>query len=458
MKRAVLLVLLTFSILNQLKCQTKDKFEFLSNETCFKSKRKILSFYSDIVKFGNIKDGDIVADIGTYNALLPTCLNLTNPNIIFYIQEYSKQRLNKNRIFQIVKYYKDQTKLELNNDFKFIIGEKQKTNLPDSTFDKIIISNTFEYISNCDLWLADLKSKLKEDGKVIVSTGNNIASRYVISIFERNDFTCTLDKTYKGRNIQIFNNYSKSDRYTDDIFDAIVCRDSARVKQFINSGIDVNTKLGDMNLLSLATAISNNLHVIRLLINNGATYYYDDNQPFYSDVILKSSSNACFDILDLLINQYNNCNLEESLIYAAWLSNDIKTVELLINSGAGITSPGIENDLFARTMEGGSLEIFKLLMSKNNDINIYQTYEDGANLLHLSTMGQNTELLIFMIEELNFDINFIDASGNTVLMYAVANGCIENVKLLIERYKLDPNIKNNHSKKAIDYSFDPEIF
>ena len=455
--KSTILTCILIVITIHLNCQNVDKLELLSNKIYFQSSKKILKYFPDIIRYGDINQGDVIADVETYNAVIPTCLSLKYENIKFYLQEYSKARLNKNRIHQVKNYYQKEFNSKIKNEFDFIIGDSYKTNLPDSTFDKIIIRNTFEYISNCDLWLADLKHKLKQNGKVIVSTDNNIDCKYVIRILERNGFICIKNKRRNGCNIQIFLVGEKGEDYPNDIFDAIVSRDTARVRNFLKQGIDVNSELGDMKLINLAIAISDNLPVIKLLLDSGAIYTSEKDDLFYANALIKSSSNGWNDIISLLLNYQQNKNLDQALIYAAWLSKDIETVRLLFNNGAIITAPGTKCDLFYHTMEGGSLETLDFFLINSDSLNLHNLYEDGETLLHISTMGYNPKLLSFLIDEEGFDENAKDFAGNTVLMYAVAHGSIENIKLLVETYKVDLFIKNMHSKQAIDYAHDPEI-
>ena len=56
----------------------------------------------------------------------------------------------------------------MTSDYKTIIGDERSTSLPENTFDKILIINSFHEFTFQTEMLADIKKKLKADGILYV--------------------------------------------------------------------------------------------------------------------------------------------------------------------------------------------------------------------------------------------------------------------------------------------------
>lgn len=91
----------------------------------------------------------------------------------------------------------------------------------------------------------------------------------------------------------------------------------------------------------------------------------------------------------------------------------------------------------------GDLDIVKLLLKKGVDINT----KNGISLVAAAARGAPYEMLKFLLEN-GANVNAIDGSSSTALMYEASRGNAEGVKLLI-KYGADVNAKNTALRFAM---------
>ena len=94
----------------------------------------------------------------------------------------------------------------------------------------------------------------------------------------------------------------------------------------------------------------------------------------------------------------------------------------------------------------GNLEIFNKLMENGADIST--TNSSGLNALHLAAQGNFPNIIIFLIEKYEFDINSRDNKGNSALHWAVFSNSRETVDYLIY-YNIDISLKDNDDDTAL---------
>ena len=94
----------------------------------------------------------------------------------------------------------------------------------------------------------------------------------------------------------------------------------------------------------------------------------------------------------------------------------------------------------------GNLEIFNKLMENGADISASNS--SGLNALHLAAQGNFPNIIIFLIQKYNFDINSKDNKGNTALHWAVYSNSRQAVDYLVY-YKIDMSLKDNDDDTAL---------
>jgi protein-L-isoaspartate O-methyltransferase len=112
----------------------------------------------------NLKNGEIIADIGAGNGYLEGILAFFHDSLTFYIQDIDTSICNQLSVNKVVDFYKNLRGNPFTNKFIAINGTDSTTNLPDNTFDKILMIYTYPYIKKPKPFILDIRKKLKDEG------------------------------------------------------------------------------------------------------------------------------------------------------------------------------------------------------------------------------------------------------------------------------------------------------
>ncbi len=405
--------------------------------------------------WGEFKKGDVIADIGAYSCHIDLAISLFYEGLTFYLQETQADRLNKNGFYEMYNFYSRQNGKAISNQFNFVIGNNYQSNLPDSSCDKILMNNVFEYISRYDLYLAELKGKLKKGGKLYIKTDNVFSDDYFIKITEAAGYTCEKNASSHGWHRFVFNTITKKENPVRDIFDAVIHKDFEKTKAFLDNGISANSSLGKASLLQIAGSISNNQKIIQLLIDRGANMNAADF--FVYTPLGKLAAAGEVETIKLLL-QNGTLPTQEELLMAAWFGHNAEIVKLLVEKGAKIYGKDAKDyNILFRAALSGDLEIVQYLLNHSDTKDIHFKNENGQNIMHWIAHSCKPEAMKYVLEDKGFDMNEKDKEGNTVLMHAVFGGSMDMVKYLVEEKKINLNEKNKDGFTALHYAIDPEL-
>ncbi len=123
----------------------------------------------DTIRF---KEGEIIADIGAGNGYLEAMLSIYTDSLTFYIQDIDTSVCNQNNINKVVDFYQKVNDRPFTNTFIIVNGTDTKTNLPDNTFDKILMLWTYQYLKKPREFILDVREKLKNEGLFYVINPN----------------------------------------------------------------------------------------------------------------------------------------------------------------------------------------------------------------------------------------------------------------------------------------------
>lgn len=170
----------------QLLSQSKYKYNHKEFGTYF----EVFEYKQDLMNFLDIKSGDVIADIGSGDAKYAFSLSLLYDNIKLYAEDIDTKELNQKNFDKYVKHFYKLKGTTQTNEFHFSIGTYTSTNLPDNTFDKIIMLASFHEFTYMDEMIADLNIKLKPGGKI-----------YILEAFSLKDKTIYCADKHKGYRI-----------------------------------------------------------------------------------------------------------------------------------------------------------------------------------------------------------------------------------------------------------------
>lgn len=133
------------------------------------SKKDIIKTLKDkCVDTISFKKGEVIADVGAANGSIEAMLSMFHDSLTFYIQDIDTFVCNQKTINKITATYQDLNGKPFTNEFIVIKGADDKTNLPDDTFNKILMLWTYEYFKNPKEIMTDLRSKLKTNGLIYI--------------------------------------------------------------------------------------------------------------------------------------------------------------------------------------------------------------------------------------------------------------------------------------------------
>lgn len=128
-------------------------------------------YFQDYLNDYKFKKGEVIADVGAASGWIEGAFSVLLDSLTFYIQDIDTSWATNAEMDKVVNYYSSLRQTSQTNSFHFILGDEKKTNLPDSTFDKVILNNTFHEIVYVDDMLTDIGKKLKPNGKLIIREG-----------------------------------------------------------------------------------------------------------------------------------------------------------------------------------------------------------------------------------------------------------------------------------------------
>jgi SAM-dependent methyltransferase len=120
----------------------------------------------------NFVPGDTIADIGAGDGRVEAMLSLFHDSLTFYIQDIDSSVCNQDTVKKVISYFQGINQSFIKNKFFIVVGSDDKTNLPDKTFDKILMMWTYPYFIHPLSIMTDLRNKLKDNGLMYIINPN----------------------------------------------------------------------------------------------------------------------------------------------------------------------------------------------------------------------------------------------------------------------------------------------
>lgn len=164
MKYFQLIILFCGSLLS-LKAQESNDKNY--NRKDFETLYDLFQNKNDLIKFMDIKPGEVIADVGGDNGHHMGSLSLIYDDLTFYIEDVDP-KLKAGDIEKMAKKFSKKRATPQTCKFNWVLGSYTATNLPDGIFDKIIMIASFHEFTEMDAMMKDISKKLKPGGKLYV--------------------------------------------------------------------------------------------------------------------------------------------------------------------------------------------------------------------------------------------------------------------------------------------------
>ena len=134
------------------------------------NQKGIRQVFQPIIDYMGLKSGDTFADVGASSGAYTIMMATLLENTTFYAQDIDTVCLNEREFNKVIDYYSLQSHKPLRqvNSLHLAVGDPDKTNLPEGTFDAIYTNATFHLFNEPDKIVLDLYSRLKPDGALFV--------------------------------------------------------------------------------------------------------------------------------------------------------------------------------------------------------------------------------------------------------------------------------------------------
>ena len=174
------------------------------------------------------------------------------------------------------------------------------------------------------------------------------------------------------------------------------------------------------------------------IINDDSTVYiYNENQEN--------------ELLNSHISKNKSFTINNSIKFSQFLALPLnkKIIEYKQNKNIrNLIEPNSHNSiLHYLCMNDGNLPLLIIIKPTSNEINKKNKYDQ--TLLHISVINNSINILKFLLNDNNANVNSVDIQKNTPIHYAIALKNFEIIKLLIEK-RAKMTIKNKKGETPLD--------
>lgn len=218
----------------------------------------------------------------------------------------------------------------------------------------------------------------------------------------------------------------------NELAGSIYARNLEKVRELIESGVDVNIRqeMSGSSPLMVACALEGTDDIVSYLLENGAQVKVKDKKGY------------------------------TPLMWAS--ENSLAAVNMLIEAGAradAVAEDGMTpliRSVFGIITGDVTTEVCDTLLAHGADINaaLSDSGADGLSALLFAANKEMPELLRYLVSK-GADVNHQEAAGQTALMRAAGENDLESVRILIQA-GADPDIESNEGKTALSIAREKE--
>lgn len=134
-------------------------------EAFLKVKRKKIDV---ILRAADLHKHDVVADIGAGDGWIDAGFGVRVDSIQFYLEDIDSSFVKSQQLTEALTAVSRMRGKPVSSVYRRAVGSEKSTGLPENTFDKVLLIDTFHHFSFREEMLADILRILKIGGKLVV--------------------------------------------------------------------------------------------------------------------------------------------------------------------------------------------------------------------------------------------------------------------------------------------------
>lgn len=116
----------------------------------------------------DFKPHEIIASVGASGGVWEIYFTSQIDNLTFYVQDIDETLCNEEEIKEGIVFYEKFLEKPIHGKLIPVIGTEKKTNLPENTFDKVLIINSFHEFKYPKEILLDISKTIRKEGVLFI--------------------------------------------------------------------------------------------------------------------------------------------------------------------------------------------------------------------------------------------------------------------------------------------------
>lgn len=121
-----------------------------------------------ILKAADFQSGEHIADVGSGNGWFDAAIGIFEDSLSFVLEEIDSSFIKNGRLKEALLEYAKIKGRTITCSYNRAIGTEKSTNLPVSSFDKVLLIDTYHHFRYQDEMIKDIFRILRPEGKLIV--------------------------------------------------------------------------------------------------------------------------------------------------------------------------------------------------------------------------------------------------------------------------------------------------